>query len=350
MRRVDVLVIGGGIAGVSIGYELAEHADVLLAEAEPALAAHTTGRSAAVYLPSYGGPVVRALTEASAGRYRELEAELGTPPLLSPRPVLWLAADELAAAHLAELPAEPISPAQARALCPVLREVRAAARDDEASDIDVMALHQGYTMGLRRRGGEVHTAAPATALRREGEDWLVELATGPVLAATVVNAAGAWADVVAARAGVPPVGLRPLRRTLALADGTRPVDPAWPLVADAADRFYFRPEGSRVLVSPADESPAEPCDARPDELDVALALERVNQATTLGLRTVHSAWAGLRSFVADREPVVGAWPDHPGFVFFAGQGGFGIQMAPALARLGAEVVLGATAPAAVSPR
>ncbi|MCT2584160.1 NAD(P)/FAD-dependent oxidoreductase [Actinophytocola gossypii] len=350
MERVDILVIGGGMAGVSVAYELAADASVLLAEAEPTLAAHTTGRSAAVYAPSYGGPVVRDLTAASAARYRELETELDTPPLLTPRDVLWLAADDEAATHLAGLPATPVTPAEARTLCPVLAEVVAAAHDTSGSDIDVMALHQAYVRGLRARGGRIRTGRPLTALRRDGTGWHATLDTDDVLAGTVVNAAGAWADTVAALAGVPAAGLRPLRRTVALAAGPTPVDPAWPMVADAADRFYFRPEGTRVLVSPADETPTEPCDARPEELDVALALDRVNAVTTLGLRSVHTAWAGLRTFTADRAPVVGAWPDHPGFVFVAGQGGYGIQLAPALAVLAAAVVRGATPPAGVSPR
>jgi D-arginine dehydrogenase len=350
MRQVDVLVVGGGMAGVSVAYELAGQACVLLAEAEPTLAAHTTGRSAAIYAPTYGGPVVRELTVASGPRYRELESELDTPPLLTPRDVLWLAADEQALDHLAALPAAPIDPAQARAMCPVLREVLAAAHDDSAQDIDVMALHQGYVRGLRARGGQVLTASPVTALRRDGQGWLAAVGQDEVRAEVVVNASGAWADVVAELAGVPTVGLVPMRRTAAVAAGAVQADPAWPLVADAADRFYFRPEGSRVLVSPADETPSDPHDAKPDELDVAIAIDRINKATTLGLRSVHTAWAGLRSFVADREPVVGAWPEHPGFVFFAGQGGYGIQLAPALAVLGAEVALGASPPAAVSPR
>jgi D-arginine dehydrogenase len=344
---VDVLVVGGGMAGVSIAYELAAHARVQLVEAEPTLATHTTGRSAAIYAPTYGGPVVRALTAASGRRYRDLETELDTPPLLSPRAVIWLGADEEGAAHLDKLPAGRITPAEAIARCPVLRTVTAASLDDTASDIDVMALHDGYRRGLRARGGTIATASPVRAIARDGAGWRVEAGTGTVTADVVVDAAGAWADEVAARAGVPTIGLRPMRRTAAIASGAVEVDPAWPLVCDAADRYYFRPEGTRLLISPSEETPSEPCDAKPDELDVALAVERVNAHTTLGLRRVHTAWAGLRSFVADRGPVAGAWPDHPGFAFFAGQGGFGIQMAPALAALGAALVLDRPVPADV---
>lgn len=347
---VDVLVVGGGMAGVSVGYELAAHATVLLVETETQLGTHTTGRSAAVYAPSYGGAVVRAVTAASGERYRQLVAELGTAELLSPRPALWIGCDADGAAHVAELVAESdareVSAAEAVELCPVLRQdaIQAAARDDSASDIDVMALHEGYRRGLLARGGTVWPASPVTALDRDGTGWLATAGDRQVRAGLVVDAAGAWADRLAALAGVPPIGLTPMRRTAALASGAVPPGLDWPLVADAADRFYFRPDSGRVLVSPADETPSEPCDARPDELDVALAVERVNEVTDLGLRRVHTAWAGLRSFVADRAPVVGAWPDHPGFVFFAGQGGYGIQMAPALAQLGAAIALGAALP------
>jgi D-arginine dehydrogenase len=334
---VDVLVIGGGIAGVSIACELAAHVSVTLLEAEPELARHTTGRSAAIYAPSYGGPAVRELTAASGPLFGD--------GILTPHSALWIAVDDEGVDHLREMDAEPLTPAQAVELCPALRTPLAAAIDRSAMDIDVMALHARYVRGFKERGGTIHRSSRVTELRRDGDGWVVN----GISAGTVVNAAGAWVDELAELAKVPPIGLQPMRRTIALAHAD--VDPAWPLVADTADSFYFRPESGHLLISPADETPSEPCDAKPDDLDVAIALERVNAVTTLGLRSVHTAWAGLRSFVADRSPVVGAWPDHPGFVFFAGQGGYGIQMAPALARTGAEVVLGSNlAPAVMSPR
>lgn len=323
---VDVMVIGGGIAGVSVAYEVAADASAVVLEAEPELARHTTGRSAAIYAPSYGGPIVRALTRASGPLFGD--------GILTPHASLWIALDDDGTDHLREMDVEPITPEKAVELCPVLTTPHAAALDDSAMDIDVMALHAQYVRGLRQRGGTIRTNARVTEISRHGGGWIVNGTHADV----VVNAAGAWADQVAELAGVPTIGLRPMRRTLALANADP--DPAWPMVAEAGGHFYFRPESGRLLISPADETPSEPCDAKPADEDVAIALERVNAATTLDLRSVHTAWAGLRSFVADREPVVGAWPDHPGFVFFAGQGGYGIQMAPALARLGADAALG----------
>ncbi|WP_026424252.1 NAD(P)/FAD-dependent oxidoreductase [Actinokineospora inagensis] len=338
----DVLVVGGGIAGVSVAAELARDRAVLLVEAEPVLAKHTTGRSAAVYIPSYGSPVVRALTAASYPLFGD--------GILSPRPMLWVgSATEVA--HMDST--EPVSIDDAVGMCSALRadRIEAAAVDNGTMDIDVMGLHQRYVRELRARGGEIRQGAPVTAISRDGAAWRVNLGNEEIAVGTVVNAAGPWADKVAELAGVPALGLRPLRRTIAIAVG-KPVDPGWPLVSDVADTFYFRPEGPGVLVSPADETPAEPGDAKPDEVDVALAVERVNHVTTLELRSVRTAWAGLRTFAVDREPVLGALPDHPGFAFVAGQGGYGIQMGPALAVAAARIISGEPAgidPASVSP-
>jgi D-arginine dehydrogenase len=358
----DVVVVGGGIAGASIAYEIAATRTVVLLEREATLAVHSTARSAATYIPGHGTPAVRALIAASARRFAHIEAELATPPLLTPRSVIWVGADDVGVAALdallAERAGEPdapvaLDPGEAARRCPALGagRVRAAALSHGAADVDAMALHAAYVRGLRRRGGTVRTGAPVTCLARRSGGWRVQTGRGEALhAGEVVDAAGAWADRLAGTAGVAPIGLRPLRRTIAVArvpDPQRLRPPGGgplPMVVEAAERFYFKAEAAQLLVSPGDETPVEPCDARPDELDVATALERVEAVTGLGLRSVRTSWAGLRSFVEDRSPVVGSWPEHPGFHFFAGQGGSGIESAPALAAWGAAVVTGAAPP------
>jgi D-arginine dehydrogenase len=362
----NVVVVGGGIAGVSIAYEIAARRRVTLLETETTLAAHSTGRSAALYLPGHGGSLVRELIHASRPRFASLAEDLDAPALLSPRPVLWTAFDDegeqALRAQLAERAGEPdapveLSPQEAVTRCPALRRdaLRAAAITETACDLDAIALHQAYVRGLRRRGGEVRLAAPVTELTAVADGWRVRCGANEVLHATdVVNAAGAWADVVAGLAGVPLLGLRPLRRTIVVArvpDPTRlraPGGQPLPMVVEAQEycyfKSYFKSEGPHVtrlggrLIAGRDQQ------VRPDPLEVASALERVEAITGLGLRSVHSSWSGLRSFVCDREPVVGAWPQHPGFHFFAGQGGFGIELAPALAALGAAVITGCPPP------
>lgn len=348
--EADMVVVGAGIAGVSAAYELAETCSVVLLEQESQPAYHTTGRSAAMFLASYGGPAVRALTAASRPVYESVG------DLLTPRPQLWVATpeqvDALAALRAADPTLVPLDEAEARRLCPVLRPgwCAAALLEADALEIDVLGLHQHYLGGARRRGLRVLLNAPLVSGRREGERWLLETGAGPVRAGWVVDAAGAWADEVAGRLGVPPIGLTPLRRTAAVARAAG-IERSWPLVADVGETFYFRPEGAGVLLSPADETPTVPCDAKPDDLDVALAVERVNVATTLGLRSIVTAWAGLRTFTPDRTPVVGPDPVVPGFCWLAGQGGYGIQTAPAMAKLAAEVVTSpaGSLPAALSP-
>lgn len=338
--------MGGGIAGVSIAYELAAEARVVLFETEAQLAQHTTGRSAAMYLRSYGNAMVRALTVASEADFTRLQGVLETPPLLRPLAQLWIA-DEEAREHLEALlagggPLRSLTGPEAAALCPALRAemLAGAALDTGAHEIDVMALHQGYVRGLVARGGEILRASPVTALERSGEGWRVGFPGGQRSVDVVVDAAGAWADPVATLAGVAPVGIRPLRRTLFTSPLRRPTSTSgWPFVADVGERFYFKAEHDQVLVSPADETRDVARDARPEEIDIARALEMVNRFTTLGLRSVRSAWAGLRSFAADRSPVVGSRQSEPRFFWFAGQGGYGIQMAPALARAGAALLL-----------
>jgi D-arginine dehydrogenase len=332
--EADVAVVGAGIAGVGAAYELAPDASVVVLEQEREPAYHTTGRSAAMFLESYGGERVRALTQASRAAFEEV----GT--LLRPRPLLWVRNPDEPADHdiAGGATLRPATPAEARDLCPALRPdwTAGALLEPDAQEIDVLGLHQHFLGGARRRGVRVAVSARVLGGRHDGDRWHLDTAAGPVRARSVVAAAGAWADALATLLGVTPVGLTPMIRTALVARAA--VDQGWPLVSDLAETFYFRPEGTGLLISPADETPSEPHDARPDDLTVALALERVNAATTLNLRSVHTAWAGLRTFAPDRDPVVGADPDHPSFCWLAGLGGFGIQTAPALARLAAAAV------------
>jgi D-arginine dehydrogenase len=355
-----VVIIGGGIAGLSLAAEVAEldgrrveraaaagqsraPLRVLVLEREWQFGYHTTGRSAAAFLLSYGSPAIRALTRASKPMIDALGAESGTS-ILRARPLVWVARkDDLG--RLDELlEANPelrrVDTPAARTLCPALREdyVAAAAVERTSQDIDVDALYQQY----RRRAGDagvtMRTAIGVESGEWTGAGWRLTTDRGEITAGRVVDAAGAWADAVAVRLGVAPAGLTPLRRTVAIATTDR-VPPTWPLVGDIGEAFYFRPESGGLLLSPADETPSPPCDARAEMEDVALALERVNEATTLDLRRVRTSWAGLRTFASDRNPVVGDDPQQEGFFWFAGQGGYGIQTAPALARLGAALLV-----------
>jgi len=349
MHSYDVLVIGGGIAGVSIGFELATDRSVGLIEMESTLAYHTTGRSVATFLESYGGRTIRVLTTASRA-FMEAPPDGFTRPLLKPLPLIWVAphhdVDDLHAMYHSVVELVPdmreIDAAEAAETTKVIRPdwVGAGLVEPGASEIDVAAIHGGYAGGLRARGGEIHTSSPAANMRRVDGRWRVTDRAGAEYEAdVVVNAAGSWCDAVAAMAGVEPVGIHPLRRTVFTIGAPDGLDPKTiPLVADVAGTFYLKPEGPQILCSPADEVPSEPCDAKPDEIDIAKAIDVINAATTLDIRHVRSSWAGLRNFVADRSPVAGFDDRVEGFFWFVGQGGYGIQISPALARAGASLV------------
>ncbi|MFC5000402.1 NAD(P)/FAD-dependent oxidoreductase [Dactylosporangium cerinum] len=354
-------MIGGGMAGLSLAAELAEldgrlveraeaaggHREplrIVVLERENQFGYHTTGRSVAAFLESYGSPEVRALTRASRTILDALGAESGTP-LLRARPLVWVAREDQLPAMNALLTANPslrgTDVEGAQTLCPALRPsaIARAAIERTAQDIDVDALHQLYRKRAATAGVVLRTAIGLEAGEWTGSGWRLTTDRGELEAGRVVNAAGAWADAVAGRLGVPAARLTPMRRTVAIVsiDG---VAPNWPLVLDVGDEFYFRPESGGLLVSPCDETPSPPVDAVAAPEDVALAVERVAAATTLELRRVRTSWAGLRTFAPDRNPVVGPDPAQDGFYWFAGQGGFGIQTAPALARLGAAELLG----------
>ena len=354
MEQVDIIVIGAGIAGASAAYALSEEASVLLLEREDQPGYHTTGRSAAVYAPAYGNLAIRRLTAASRAFYEQHAGGLADGPVLHARGELLIArSDQLEALDRAEAElareSDGLERLQADAAIerlPALDPayVAAALVDGSAMDMDVAAIHQGFLRGFRDRGGRLLTDAEVTGLRQERAGWEVTFRSGVCRADIVVNAGGAWADDIADLAGAARIGLVPKRRTAFIFDPKAAIDPAWPVVADVDEAFYFKPESGLMLGSPADETPSPPTDAQPEELDVALAVDRIERATIWQVARITRRWAGLRSFVADKTPVVGFDPDQRGFFWLAGQGGYGIQTAPALARLAASLASGRPLP------
>jgi D-arginine dehydrogenase len=371
MNTCDFLVIGAGIAGASVAYELAAHGRTILLEREHLPGQHSTGRSAAVLTENYGNEVIRKLTIVSR-RFLENPPEgFTTTPLLSPRGVLWIAReDQRKTLDTTLVEAQQLVPSihaidctKARQLCSVLREeyLAAAVLEPEAMDLDVHAIHQGFLKGFTQRRGTVTTDTEVTQLTRSEQGWEIQTAKGPFSTAVVVNAAGAWCDVIGQLAGAQPIGLTPKRRTAFIFEGPA-VDGlhSWPVVIDVDEQFYFKPESGQILASPADETPMPPCDVRPDEYDIAVAVDRIEKAAALSVTHIRRKWAGLRSFVADKSPVVGMDSALPEFFWLAGQGGYGIMTSPAMARAAAGLIvdgrlptdleaLGLT-PAELSPR
>lgn len=332
-----VAVIGGGIAGVSAAAALSEGAEVVLFEAETALGYHASGRSAAMFEENYGNAAVRALNRAS----RPLHEAAG---VLSPRDLLMVALeDEVAAfeADCAGIGMTEVPLAMARAKVPIIADgiVRAALHED-ALDIDTDRLLQGYARSARGHGGRIVTGAEVTAVGRGLDGWRVTAGGESAVFDRVVNAAGAWADRVAAMAGVAPVGLQPYRRSMArlAAPGGHDVR-GWPMLFGPGETWYAKPDAGGWIVSPAEEHPSEPMDAWADDMVLAEGLARYEAHVTVPVTRVQTSWAGLRTFAPDRALVIGEATDAPGFFWLAGQGGYGFQTSPAAARLIADLVL-----------
>lgn len=350
-RTADFLIIGGGIAGASAGFELSRHGSVIILERENQPGYHTTGRSAALYVASYGNATIRAITKASKPFFLDPPEGFTTAPILSPRGALMAATedqvDALKALYEATSAIDPsirlVDQDELLRLCPVLNPERMVMGqyEPENMDIDVHALLTGYLAGMRNRGGEVVSDAEVMSLTHTHDSWTVSTRAGEFSAPVVVNAAGAWADEVARLAGANPVGLIPKRRTAFTFDGPADVDLAQlPAVISADESWYFKPEAGRLLGSPADETPSPPCDAQPEELDIAIAVDRIQTHTVMEIKRLESKWAGLRSFVADKSTVAGFAPEAPGFFWVAGQGGYGIQTSEGMGRITASLATG----------
>jgi D-arginine dehydrogenase len=358
VQKTDVLIVGAGIAGASAAYFLAPHAKVLLLEREGQPGYHATGRSAAMYSETYGNAVVRAITTASKSFYFNPPSGFSDYPLATPRGSLLVgtAADKDALRQALESMRAVVpniewwTQADILRRVPVLRPESAVygVYEPDAMDLDVHAIHQGFLRGAKSAGAQLVCDAGVSQIGFEAGLWCVSTPAGRFCAPVLVNAAGAWCDELAMLAAVKPVGLSPKRRTAFTCEAPDGYDISrWPLVIDAQESFYFKPDAGMLLMSPANEDPVMPQDVQPEELDVAIAVDRIETAARLQIRQVRRKWAGLRSFVADKSPVLGFAPDAPGFFWLAGQGGYGIQTAPAMGELAAALLRGLPVPAAM---
>ncbi|MEM8538260.1 MAG: FAD-dependent oxidoreductase [Pseudomonadota bacterium] len=340
---IDFLVIGGGIAGVSAAARLADLGSVTLLEAEPALAYHASGRSAALYEQNYGKPATISLNKISADFHRDAG-------VLSPRGLLLVGTVDQAdhfAADSAEMKLNPISVDEACKMLPVLDPavVDRAAYDADAWDIDTDRLVQTFARHLKQRGGQSVTSAPVSDIQRDTTGWTVIAAGTAYHARNIVNAAGAWVDKIAEMAGVTPLGFTPLRRSMAVVPAPTGTDiSAWPMLFGPGEDWYAKPAGGALLVSPADEDPAPPHDAYADELTLAQGIAKFEAHTTMQVTRLQSSWAGLRTFAPDRTLVLGPDIAEPSFIWCAGQGGYGMQSAPGASQLLADLVAGRQPP------
>ena len=355
MDECDFLVIGAGIAGASAAWALSEHGSVVVVERESSAGYHTTGRSSAQFLESYGNLSTRCLTRGGRAFLEAPPDGFTQSPLLSPRAALFFAReDQLDALHALYDTVRALTPEvvlmDTREVCdrvPVMRtdHVAGALFEPASMDIDVNALHQGFLRGARRRDVRVVLDAEIEWIERRHARWQAGTRNGRFAANAIVNAAGAWCDEIARLAGATPIGLTPKRRTVFTFDPPAASgSEAWPLCIDVDEELYFKPDAGRLICSPADETPSPPCDAQPEDIDIAIAVDRLGKATTLEVSRIVSRWAGLRSFVSDHSLVIGPDADLEGFYWVAGQGGYGIQTSPAVARTIAALATGGDIP------
>lgn len=359
MTQADVIIVGAGAVGASLAYRLAPHRRVLLLEREDQPGYHSTGRSAAHYTDSIGGAVVQALSEETR-RFIETPPEgFAAAPLFRNRPTLLLVGrdtsnahfDEAALAHVMGRLLHRVDVDECLRRCPVLRpeKLRHGILEPTAGDIDVGLIHGGYLAGARRAGVNLVCDAEVLGMSRKDGVWAVETRAGTFHAPVVANCAGAWGDELAKLAGVAPLGLQPCRRTAFLFRAPNGLDSSsWPLVGDDGESFYFKPEAGLVMGSLADETPSPPCDAQPEEIDLAQAAENIMAWTTLDIRRFEKRWAGLRSFLPDRLPAAGWDANAEGFFWDIGQGGAGIQTSAGLSAYCAAIILDREVPAALA--
>ena len=358
---LDAVIIGGGIAGTSVAYFMSNHARVIVLERESQAGLHSTGRSAALFSESYGGPQIRALTRASRSFFERPPRGFAENALLSPRGALVIGGREQAAQVESDYQAiragtpqlQLLDERQMRSIVPVLEPQYAQLGlfEPGAADVDVHSLHQGFIRGLKQRGSRLECGVQIHSIERSGGEWLLEVAMRgaqphTLRAPLVIDAAGAWADEVAALAGVTPLGLEPRRRSAFLFQPPEGVVTAhWPFVTSVAEEFYFKPDAGLMLGSPANADPVGPHDVQAEELDIAIAIDHIERVTTMRIERPMRPWAGLRSFVADGGVVGGFDSEARGFFWVAALGGYGIQTSAAMGEACAHLALGRALPA-----
>lgn len=360
MIDVRFAIVGAGIAGTSLAYRLAEALgsadDIVLLEREDQPGYHSTGRSAAVYTETYGPPVIRALTAGSRPLFDNPPDGFTDHDLLHPLGVLLVGREQAKsrAEHIYN-ECRALTPnvrlfeaAEIAKLVPVLRPewTTIGVYEPDAMSMDVAAIHQGYLRGFRAMGGKIITDADLFECANANGHWSLSTRAGDVRCDVLINAAGAWADEIASTAGLGPLGLTPKRRTAMVFQGPEDIDTTgWPLVNDVEESFYFKPDAGRILASPEEETPMPPCDVQPDEYDIAVTVDRIQNATTMEIKHIDNKWAGLRSFFDDGVPALGFDDRTDGFFWLAGQGGYGITTSDAMARLATSQLLGRDMPA-----
>jgi D-arginine dehydrogenase len=350
MVETDIIVIGAGIAGASISAILSETKNVIILDMEERAGYHTTGRSAALFTENYGTPAIKALTRASRDFFENAPAGFSEHPLLTTRGIIYLAhtdqLDQLRDFRETNPYVEELTQEDLHNRIPFLQpnHIVSGLLEAEAADIDVNSLHTGYLRQAKINGAELLCNQSVISLEYEGGLWVVTTAKAQFRAPVVINAAGAWADKIADMAGVSPVGLRPLKRTAAIVQFDKQIPREMCFLNDIDEHWYCKPEGSSLFLSPEDELPSEACDAWADDMDVATVIEKITEVLDLEPVKVESSWAGLRTFAPDNEFVIGYAKDAAGFFWLAGQGGYGIQTAPAAAALSASLVLGEPIP------
>ncbi|WNJ98107.1 FAD-binding oxidoreductase [Thalassospiraceae bacterium LMO-JJ14] len=354
IHNVRFAIIGAGIAGASLAYRLSEQLgsgrDILLLEREDRPGYHSTGRSAAVYTETYGPPVIRALTAASRSFFDAPPSGFADNPLLHPLGLMLIGgehrrekADNLFEQCRALTPTIQYLEGDAVSnLVPVLKPEWAAVGvlEPDAMSMDVAAIHEGYLRGFKSRDGVILTDAGVLAADCTSGLWRLETRNSTVNAEVVINASGAWADEIAQMAGLSPLGIQPKRRTALVFQAPSEHDTStWPMINDIDETFYFKPDAGRILASPEEATPMPPCDVQPDEYDIAVTVDRIENATTMQIRRIDNKWAGLRSFFDDGVPALGFDPRAKGFFWLAGQGGYGITTSDAMARLATHRIL-----------